>query len=488
MLTNWTSSGESAPAILVLPAAAASLDEAHAAIELWEHYTGKTLDPPQRLVVEMMMATDTDGLWAAATTGREMARQNGKGDEVEVVELWGLTMRGEAILHTIHDAVLLATQTQQRMLGVLESHADLRRRVKRKWQGTGQQMIEMVNGGVIWYRTRTGSGGRGVDDIDRLVVDEAQHATDEHLAATTPTLFANPNPQLNVMGTAGLEGRSEWWWRIRRRALDADPGRFGYVGHTAERVTLDADGHVMQDSVDPSDRSLWVAANPSIASGRTRMEFLDEQFYRLGPEAFAQEHLCVWAPLPNPGGGGPIPLDRWAELTDGESLPSDSERLALDAPPDRMSATFAIAGRRGDGLTHVSVRRHVPPHDMSRLIEYALTYTAEHDTPLVIPPNSPARAWRSDLIEAGVPLDELTAAEYAEACGAMLSKVSEGTLRHRGQPEMDVAVGGLAVRASGDIETWSRRSSKSNIAPFVAATCALLRVSDASAKPLVFAY
>src|SRR5690606_25396502 len=140
----------------------------HAAIELWEHYSRKTLDPVQRLTVEVMMATTTDDRWAAATTGREMPRQNGKGDELEVVELWGLTQRGEAILHTVHDAVLLASQAQQRMLSVLD-HADLRRLVKRKWQGTGQQMIEMRNGGVIWYRTRTGGGGRGVDDVDRLM-------------------------------------------------------------------------------------------------------------------------------------------------------------------------------------------------------------------------------------------------------------------------------------------------------------------------------
>ena len=56
------------------------------------------------------MAETADGKWAASTTGREMPRQNGKGDEVEVVELWGLVHRAEAILHTIHDAVVLASE------------------------------------------------------------------------------------------------------------------------------------------------------------------------------------------------------------------------------------------------------------------------------------------------------------------------------------------------------------------------------------------
>ena len=93
-------------------------------------------------------------------------------------------------------------------------------------------------------------------------------------------------------------------------------------------------------------------------------------------------------------------------------------------------------------------------------------------------PNSPAKAWKAELLEAGVRLDELTPAEYAEACGHISAKVLEGVLRHRGEIDMDNAVAGLSTRSSGDVETWSRRSSKVNIAPFVAATCALIRVPD----------
>ena len=120
MSISWSLDVEPAPRILVLPPGAASLDEAHAAIELWEHYSGKTLDPTQRLVVEVMMAEGSSDRWAAATTGREMPRQYGKGDEIEVPELWGLVQRSEAILHTVHDAVLLASQAQQRMLHMLD--------------------------------------------------------------------------------------------------------------------------------------------------------------------------------------------------------------------------------------------------------------------------------------------------------------------------------------------------------------------------------
>ena len=72
MSINWHLDAKPAPALLVLPPAAASLDEAHAAIELWEHYTGKVLDPAQRLTIEVMMAQTDDGRWAAQTTGLAM--------------------------------------------------------------------------------------------------------------------------------------------------------------------------------------------------------------------------------------------------------------------------------------------------------------------------------------------------------------------------------------------------------------------------------
>ena len=70
MRTSWPPDVDPAPRLLVVPPDVESLDEAHAAIEMWEHYSAKTLDPSQRFVVEVIMATRSDGRWAAATTGR----------------------------------------------------------------------------------------------------------------------------------------------------------------------------------------------------------------------------------------------------------------------------------------------------------------------------------------------------------------------------------------------------------------------------------
>ena len=481
MSINWHLDAQPAPAILVLPPDAASLDEAHAAIELWEHYSGKRLDPTQRLVVEVMMAQRSDGTWAASTTGREMPRQNGKGDEVEVVELWGLVQRGEAILHTIHDAVLLASNTQQRMLSVLE-RPDLRQRIKRKWQGTGQQMIEMRNGGVIYYRTRTGGGGRGVDDIDRLVVDEAQHATEEHLAAVSPTLLANPNSQMNVLGTSGLDGHSDWWWGVRKRALSGDPGSFGYVGHTAESVHLDDAGLVVQESVDVHDRSLWAAANPFISAGRGRgMDFLEEQLLRMGEDSFAREHLGVWDP-PVDAAGGVIDIAAWQALKVGKDERPLPVVFAVEVSDDRKWSSISLAGRRTDGRVFVQV---VESERGTGWLPDRLVELREKWSPLAVGlnPSGPSGSLLPALGERGIEATLVSGREYGAACGMFVDHVEEKKLAHSDQRLLSLSLEAVAKRKMGDSFVWVARDRAVDIAPLRGVTVALFVLAKEAARP-----
>jgi hypothetical protein len=453
--------------LLVTPPDAASLDEAHAAIELWEHYSRKRLDPSQRLVVEVLMAQDADGRWAASTTGREMVRQNGKGDEIEVVETWGLVQRGEAILHTVHDAVLLASQTQQRMLNVLEGHADLRRLVKRKWQGTGQQMIEMRNGGQIWYRTRTNGGGRGVDDVDRLVIDEAQHANEEHLAALSPTLLANANPQLNAMGSAGIAAVSSWWWSVRKRALLPNPGRFGYVGHTAERLTV-VDGRVVSEDVDLEDRAIWARVNPAVAAGRGGgMAFLEEQRRNLGLAMFAREHLCVWEPEPGASDAA-IDFVRWSSLIDTNPTVT-APTFAIATAPDRSWSAICAAWRRPDGSTQLLLGddyRRDATWVAARAAELRSRYGGR-----IIAANKAAQGLVTDA-------ENLSEADQAKAHNALSDAVLAGTVRHGNESALNTAVRMARWKSSGNTRVLDQKGA-TDISPLAAAAGAMHALTTA---------
>ena len=501
MSINWLLDAEPVPAILVLPPAAASLDEAHAAIELWEHYSGKTLDPTQRLAVEVMMAETSSGKWAAQTTGRAMPRQNGKGDEIEVVELWGLVQRGEAILHTVHDAVLLASQAQQRMLSVLEK-PDLRQRIKRKWMGTGQQMIELRNGGTIWYRTRTGGGGRGVDDISRLVVDEAQHATEEQLAAVSPTMLANPNPQLNAMGTSALDGRSDWWWNIRLRALMDDPGAFGFLEHSAERISLDDQGRVVQSKVDVSNRDLWRASNPFVASGRGQgIAFLEEEFLRMEEGSFGREHLGIWDPPSSSRGEVKLPAARWSATT--TKTPPEPQvgdiSIAYDVSLDGAWGSIAIGvgdltGPYVELIEHRKGAGWIP----KMLVELVQIWD-----PIAVgcngagPAGAQVAAVREAFTRAGIEPDllrQMSAPDYKQACGGFYADVVEDALDEHGDPiqnrprlltspsdqgPLDLAASDASERSLGDAWAWDIRSATVPISPLVSVTIARALLPEA---------
>jgi len=482
---RWALDAEPKPALVVLPRAAESLDEAHAAIELWEHYSRKRLDPTQRLAVELMMAQTADGHWAARTTGREMPRQNGKGDEIEVVELWGLTQRAEAILHTVHDAVLLASQAHSRLLSLLEGAPDLRRRRLRAWSGIGQQMIEMRNGGIIWYRTRTKSGGKGLDDVDRLVVDEAQEADEEQLSASAPTLMMNPNPQTNAMGTSGIDGKSAWWWRLRRRALSGDPGDYSYLAHTIERF----EGGKIVGHGDPEDRSLWPQANPALFMGRgSGIDFFEEELRNLGVDLFAREHLGVWAPEPGSNRGGNMP--NWSNCGDDVSVIASHHMWAIATSPDRKWTTIGVAGRRADGLAHVAV--HYRRAGTDWVVDEAVTFWKACKIPVRIWKDGPESSFIALLRERGVAVVEVSSTEAGQATGQIIDGVEAGTVRHPVFEDgklssLDRAVGAAELRTGANgASVWSQRLSSVEITPLLAVTVALGGVPTEVRAPRVY--
>lgn len=470
---NWLTDGDPVPALLVHPRGAVSLDEAHAAIEQWEHYSRKKLDPGQRLAVEHMMAETEGGRWAARSTGRSVARQNGKGDELEVPEFWGITQRGEWIVHTAHE-IPTSKSAHLRLTGLLQ-HKDFRSKTKVRYANGDQQIsVSGDSGGIIVYRTRTSGGGRGLDDISRLVIDEAQHAQPEQLASSTPILAANPNPQLNFAGTSGILEKSDWWWSLRRRALEGDDDGFAWLEHSAERIELDPEGRVLSTKPDPEDRSTWYVANPALGD-RIEEAYLAEQLRILGPALFSREHLGVWDPFTG-GEGGIIDPQVWRGLIDEESTVASSLSYGLSVAPDASWSAIGSAGRRKDGLIHVDNVEMRPGTGwvVSRVAELY----AKRRIPIRVNPAAADGALIKSLTDAKVEVVEVDARSYQQACGAFLMAVNNGELRHIDQQSMNIAVVAAGRRDIGKEGGWVWAHGVRDISPLTAATLALSGVED----------
>lgn len=469
---NWQPAERPKPALNVRPRGAVSLAEAHLAIRQWEYYSGKKLDPGQRAEVEIIMAEDRKNRWAARTTAVAEPRQNGKGDVAEVVESWGLVQRAEAIVHTAHE-IPTSKSAHRRLADFLFSHRDLKRKVNKVRYANGDQAIEMLNGGVIVYRTRTAGGGRGLDDISRLVIDEAQHAQPEQLASSTPILAANPNPQLNFFGTSAISGKSDWWWTIRKRALRGESTGFGYIEFSAEHVELNRDGRAISVLPNPEDREAWSKANQGFPS-RIDEGFLREQLRILGPELFAREHLGVWDP-PTNDSGGVVPFDLWQDEVDTGSQVAASLSYGLSVSADGMYASVGSAGRRADGRLHVDTVRH--EKGTGWLVDYLKDLLGRKRTAINVNPAAAEGAHIQTLRDNGIEVNEVSSREYQQACGAFLAAVKNQEIRHLGQEMLNRAVSVADRRDVGLEGGWVWTRSGYDITPLISATLAVSGVA-----------
>jgi phage terminase large subunit-like protein len=451
---------------------------------------GVSFDPWQDGAGRAILSKRADGSYACSIGGAVISipRQVGKTFLIgAIVFALCLLFPGLTVLWTAH-RLRTADETFAKMQA-FANRRNVKSHIANIRLGSGDEEIVFHNGSRIMFGARERGFGRGFDDVDVEVFDEAQILTENAIDDMVPATNTAANPLLIFTGTPPKpKDPSEVFQQKREVALSGEDTDTLYIEFSAEY------------GCDPTDRKQWACANPSFPY-RTPEASMLRMRKNLTPESFMREALGVWDPKFDASDW----RLRWGSLADEGSMATDDTiRLCLDAPPDARSATFAIAGIRDDGLLHVSVRRHLPPTNPSsdedekrqplkdRVIKYALRYTTGHHTPLILPPasqsNPGARIWRADLLAAGVQLDEMTFPEYAQARGRLIDAVNDGTLRHRDNPDMNAAVAGLVAKPTGDGEVWTHRLSGSSITPIVAATCALVRVPTSTAEPMIYVW
>ncbi len=480
-------SGVQQPQILHEPADVHSLVEADEAIELAEAY-GPWLDESQKITLRTWMGTRKDGTWAAFQASHAMSRQNGKGDELQARELFGLTQLGESIIHTAHE-VATSKNAFLRLEATFLNYDDLRKLVKGKPRHqNGDEGIVLRSGAEIKYRARTGGGGRGFDDISLVVYDEAQHLKPEHLAASSPTLAVNPNSQMILTGSAGLSF-SESWWNIRLNALRKVGGRFAYVEHTAERCGFDEQGRFFSTRPDPSDRNAWAMANPAYLS-RISDEFFASQLVALGPELFLREHCGVWdTPLSMIAQqGAKLPEAAWTDTTTLAPPPVKVGELqmAFDVELDGSFSAISIAsGTLADAYVETIDHRPGVSWLPLRLVEL---YRKWNPPKILMDGGSGSAAailgeiretFEAHHLDPNV-VEALPSSQYRAACGSFAQAVSDGKV-HRPEVENDrLYRAGLTARERviGDWWVFDRRNSPEPIVALTSAAMARSRLAD----------
>jgi hypothetical protein len=439
------------------------------AIEIAE-LAGLFLDPWEKLVLRDALGEMASGRWAAFRVGLEVARQNGKGAVLCARELGGLFAFGERlIIHSAHEQAT-ASEHFERMLALMEGVPEFERRILKVVRGKGSESIKLRDNYRIFFKTRTGGGGRGFTG-DLVVFDEAMMLAAAFMAALVPLMAARSmdgDPQLWFAGSAVDQQKTAHgveFARVRADALAAVE-RLAYFGWSAP---FDDPSNVPREVLD--DPEMWALANPGLGI-RISPQYIADERGALGSREFAVERLGIgdW-PSTDEYSGRLFAPGVWQALTDVRSSVCDPVCFAVDVSPDRSSAAIGAAGRRADGQWHVEVVDHRKGTEW--VVPRTAALLARHSSVgPVVDGVGPAAALAPEFAEAGVELRMTKTQEYVQACGQMYDSAMRGTLRHLGTDDLAQAVDGAARRPLGDAWALSRKDSQADITPLVSVTLA----------------
>ena len=421
----------------------------------------RSIEPVESVPVLCIKVDSADGLFLA---GRGLMVTHNTGWLKQCALGWLYVLELRLIVWSAHEFAT-AQESFRDMCQLIESCPDLDAEVKQIHRGNGDEAIELTGDRRLKFKARTKSGGRGLTG-DRVVLDEAMLLKPDMLGALLPTLRAVPDPQVVYAGSAGLL-ESKDWRNVRDRGRAGGDPSLAYAEWCDLKEWECADpecshlyGLVKGCGLD--DECRWWAANPALGR-RVSIDSLRADRRSMPPTKFATETLGWWEDPPTADGADDV-LTGWDDAKSGRA-PSGGLSLGVDVSADSRSAAIVACG--GRALEVVDYRKGAGtawvPGRVAELRE-------RHKVTAVglIGGRSPALPLAKDIPGCSV----LTDGEAAQASVAFARDVNEGRLSHRGQAALDIAVTSAARQLSGDGWRWSRRLSRADISPLLAAVVA----------------
>ena len=424
---------------------------------------GLEADPWQEGMVTAAMGRDASGGLAASKVGVSVPRQNGKNAIIEILELGQAVLLGRRIIHTAHE-VKTNRKAFQRIAGFFLNHNELKAHITTLRQTNGQEAIFLDNGGSIEFISRSKTSGRGFTG-DTLILDEAQHLTDETLESLLPVISPSSEPQQIFTGTPPAP--DDLYGDVFRRLHDAAHAGTDPTLLWAEWSAAPAPDTV---EVDADDETLWLAANPALGK-RITIGAVQAERSALSDAGFRRERLGMWEQERT---SRVLPLEDWDACADS-NLVDDGQPvvLAVDIAPGRDAASIVAAGTSVDGHLWVDVienRRGTPDWVIPRL---KAILSKQEVSALMIDVLSPAGSLIEPLEAQGVKVSRTGSNIMAAACGQLYDAVMSHDLRHLDQISLNLAAASARKRKLGDSWAWNRANEDADITPLVAATLAL---------------
>ena len=339
----------------------------------------------------------------------------------------------------------------------------------------GEQQVEFVNGSMIMFGARAQGFGRGFDEIDIEVFDEAQildtKALEDMIAATNQARHEH-GALLFFMGTPPRPTDPSESFRMRRDEA--------WAGEAEDAIWLEMGA---EPDSDPDDRSQWPMMNASYPT-RTPLESMLRLRKNLKDnDSWNREGRGIWDPKDT---SSVLDEQTWKAIADPASMAIDRLTLAIDVNPNRSSAAVSLAGRRADGLWHVELDEHRTGADWA--IGWVKQRAAKNSLHAVVVDElaglTEKRHNRHYLkgTEIEVTLAASEGRDMAMAWAGFHDAATSATMRHTDQPQVNVSLSQAGTRDIGGMKALTKRSAVADITPITSETLALWGAQNDNVK------
>lgn len=403
------------------------------AVEIYEA-TGRTAQEWQKQLLHDMLAINDEELWVHTRFGYSLPRRNGKNEVVAAREMYGLIELGERILHTAHRTTTTHTAWERLydLLAKAIKHYGLK--IESSYRAYGKEHIELSNGGIIAFRTRTSKGGLG-EGYDLLVNDEAQEYQDDQESALKYVVTDSRNPQTIMTGTPPTPVSSGTIFTNYRAAVLA-----GGVENAAWAEWS------VENQKDPKDKEAWYETNPSLGTILTERAITDE----IGSDVidFNIQRLGLWIRYNQKSAISEL---EWANLKE-KKLPALRGRLyaGIKYSHDGASVSLSIAVRTDDGRVLVEA---VDCREVRRGNQWIIDFLAAggpNIKKIIVDGASGQAVLGEEMKDAKLKRPVLPTVKQIIAANAGFEQaIFQRGLCHMGQPSLAQAVANCEKRAIG---------------------------------------
>lgn len=329
----------------------------------------------------------------------------------------------------------------------------------------GEQEIQFTNGSIIMFGAREQGFGRGFDEVDIEVFDEAQILTEKALedmvAATNQSRFP-AGALLFFMGTPPRPVDPGEAFKLRRKeALSGQSEDSVYIECSAD------------PGADPDDRKQWAKANPSFPYRTPLRSMLRLRKNLPGDDSWMREALGIWDAEYLES--AVISAALWNKRVDKKPSEDGLVTYGIRFSPD--GANVALSAALNDGINiHVElVKDESMAAGMGWLVDWIVERESKSECFVV-----DGKAHRDALVNALIArkfkmkkIMLLTTDQVIAAHSMMLEAVKAETVTHYDDEILNDSVAKAAKRKIGPAGGWGFQALKDgNVTPIESATLA----------------